>query len=298
MGHAITSTGQTFNNNTLAGVRSFGLWIKTLFLASAWVQTADTGQADWVATPASWTPVANTAAGFNIFRMNDALAPTKPVFVKIESGVISNTSMVGIWVTVGTGSDGAGNITGIIFARAPTGFYPVQFLGSTATYVGSGDTDRIYMIFNAFTTSLNCHLSIERSKDANGANSGDGLLISAGISGQDNKMRMAFAAFTGSQPPLETDGTAMLPISGSSSYGANVGTWPIPYFNFGAKVNPGLNQLIYRTADISSQIPVLVTTYDGVAHTYLPLGHVYHSTTGQGIMAINRNSAGVMVRYE
>lgn len=80
-------------------------------------QTSDTGQIN----PATVNKptVNNTVAGYEIWRFNDTIQATSPIFLKIEYGLSStlNNQPSKVWFTVGTGSDGAGNITGIVMAR-------------------------------------------------------------------------------------------------------------------------------------------------------------------------------------
>lgn len=85
------------------------------------VQTADAGQFT-VGTYTTVSAGTNSTAGsydidaYFIFRFNDALQATAPIFIKVEIckgvGSPANGYAVVLRVTVGTGSDGAGNITG------------------------------------------------------------------------------------------------------------------------------------------------------------------------------------------
>lgn len=86
------------------------------------VKTADTGQVNWGTL--TWVPTAGQqVAGYEIWRFNDALQATKPLFLKIEYGSNPHTGStaandsVGMWITVGTGSSGAGAITGELSSR-------------------------------------------------------------------------------------------------------------------------------------------------------------------------------------
>ena len=74
------------------------------------VQTSDTGQinTETVENPGS----TNTEAGYEIWRFNDVRQATAPVYFKIAYGAGANVNRARLWVTVGTGSDGSGTITG------------------------------------------------------------------------------------------------------------------------------------------------------------------------------------------
>lgn len=92
-----------------ATFREWGLELQTKFLAAGLVQTADTGQINWVTVV---RPGTNAEGGYEVYRMNDALQGTAPVFLRIGYGTGSGTTTPRIQVTLGTGSDGAGAITG------------------------------------------------------------------------------------------------------------------------------------------------------------------------------------------
>src|SRR3954447_6998637 len=79
-----------------------------------WVRTSDTGQIDPTTV---LKPAASTPAGYDIFRFDDALQATAPFFLKIEYGLGSGTNVFGWWVTVGTGTNGAGSLIGNVNAR-------------------------------------------------------------------------------------------------------------------------------------------------------------------------------------
>jgi hypothetical protein len=92
-----------------ATFREWGLELSTKLAAAGLVQTADTGQINWTTVT---RPGASTEAGFEVWRMNDALQATAPVFFRIGYGTNSGTTGPRIQVTVGTGTDGAGTLTG------------------------------------------------------------------------------------------------------------------------------------------------------------------------------------------
>lgn len=77
-------------------------------------QTADTGQ---INTATVTRPATSTAAGYVILRFNDAAQATSPVFLKLEFGTGSAAAQPAMWITVGTNSNGAGTLTGVVMAR-------------------------------------------------------------------------------------------------------------------------------------------------------------------------------------
>jgi hypothetical protein len=101
---------------------AYRLWMTEWFdmvVASGLVQTSDTGQLN----PATITiPGVNaTESGYLIFRFNDSLQSTAPLFLKFRFGRANAAANMMFGIEVGTGSDGAGTITGVKTVMAPIG---------------------------------------------------------------------------------------------------------------------------------------------------------------------------------
>jgi hypothetical protein len=97
---------------TDAKFRAWGSACSAAMAAAGFVQTADSGQIDWltVARPTA----AQTTAGYEIWRFDDALQATRPIFFRVgyRTGGNASGQVPGTNLIIGTGSDGAGTITG------------------------------------------------------------------------------------------------------------------------------------------------------------------------------------------
>jgi len=179
------------DNTSDAGFRTWVAEIvSAMFTSIGLTQTADTGQ---INTSTVTRPAINTSAGYVIGRFNDTAQATSPVFFKLEFGSANPANNPQMWITVGTGSNGSGTITGVTMVRssvtnsvAPTsiitsyisrfvynptyGFFGFTWkIGSTTTNVGLGGlilarstgatgavtTDAVLLITNSATTSGN-----------------------------------------------------------------------------------------------------------------------------------------------
>lgn len=92
---------------------TFRTWIQKIqagLLACGLVQASDTGQID--SSTVTMPGTNNTSQGYEIWKFNDSLQATAPIYFKIEYGSATGSSTPSFWVTVGTGSDGAGTING------------------------------------------------------------------------------------------------------------------------------------------------------------------------------------------
>ncbi len=136
---------------TDAAFRKWAQGIHDTFIAAGWVQTDDTGQVDLetVEAPGSDNDFRDTMAGYDVFRMDDALHATAPVFVKVEYGSGYSSTNVGMYLTVGKGSDGAGAITDALIERISlhiTGGSQGQDTTTEYASYGSGDESSVNIV--------------------------------------------------------------------------------------------------------------------------------------------------------
>jgi hypothetical protein len=137
-------------------------------------QTADTGQIDPVTVNRPGTT--NTIAGYSMWRFNDTLQATVPIFLKFGFGTYSALERPKIDLLVGEGSDGANNLTG------------VQWITTTMANNTGASADTAYpsyWCYNTATGSLGIGwkstsgqaiaFSLHRTCDNTGAPSGVGI---------------------------------------------------------------------------------------------------------------------------
>lgn len=100
-------------NTSDATFRAWGSDIAARLAVAGLVQTSDTGQINWVTVA---RPAASAYGGYEIWRFNDTLQASAPVFIKIEYGSSNNQTTPAIRVTVSSGTNGAGTPTGLVSA--------------------------------------------------------------------------------------------------------------------------------------------------------------------------------------
>ena len=125
------------DHSTTAGYNAWATELIVKLLAvnvSQLTQTADTGQ---LANPVvAARPAINTAAGYWIFKWTDG--SSTDLYFKIEVGTCTGVATgPQIWITVGTGSDGAGNLTGKVTTRslATCGATPLSTTTNYTSYL-------------------------------------------------------------------------------------------------------------------------------------------------------------------
>lgn len=291
-----TSTGYF---TTAAQFRTIGSAISGAIQAVGLVQTSDTGQINW--TTASMPGSTYVISGYEIYRFSDSLQSTAPVFIKIEYGCAQLASYMGLWITVSTGTDGAGTPAGNISWRFQCSNGNTDI--STRTSYFSGSTNRLTFALWPWpsTGSGQWHVfGVERTHDSSGADTGTGVHIlfsSAGSTGLGMSQYMPVGTTTAYLPAMVYNGWyCSAPLTGGGSFGGNVYTYPIRTFGMYENL-PCFNFIHFAGTDITVGSTVSVTNYDGNSRSYLAPGMV-NSTIGWFAYIGSSLTTGVAMRYE
>jgi hypothetical protein len=105
-------------NHEITGTERFRLWgakVREMLEGIGLTRTADTGQINWATV--EW-PAAETDAGYEIYRFNDTLQATRPIYIKIFYGRGEGEKRYRIGLQVGSKSNGTGTIEGGLSTRA------------------------------------------------------------------------------------------------------------------------------------------------------------------------------------
>lgn len=145
-------------------------------------QADDTGQI----APATITAPTTTAtinSGYAIFYLNDSLHAVAPIYLKVEFGVFGTGGKPAMWITVARGTDGAGQLLGILLARTHLG-WPSSSYGYSTTDLEThfASTGEGYFAFLPHVdvsggSSGGNSLIVERSRSADGAITAEGLMV-------------------------------------------------------------------------------------------------------------------------
>lgn len=285
--------GMALSNNDVSTDAAFRIWgsmISTKLGQCGLVQTTDTGQIDWVTV--TKPPVsANAVSGYEIWRFNDSFQSTTPVFIKIEYGCGNNTSFPGIFVTISSGSNGSGTLTGTTTTRMSVrGYSPAS--AASACYF-CGDTGRFCMslwIGSSQGANAGMFFSIERTVDAGGNPTSEAVLVCAREGQVSGGWYQQAWAPLGPITAQEGSMGCLGPAASSASGGGQIGIFPV-LFTKGEFYNPIMNVMGYCTGDITALSTISLSLY-GSVHTFLPMG-----TTLPG--PIQRVSGGgLLMRYE
>jgi hypothetical protein len=253
--------------STDAAFRAWGKAMSDAFTAVGIPKTSDTGQVDWATV--THPTVANTAMGYEIRQFNDTLQATHPVLIKIEWGSAGGATSPAIWITFGTASDGAGNLTGLVMARKQLTMAGANTTNSTM-YV-CGDANRLLVMVNidvGVAANMNFGFGIERTHDSAGADTNEGFLFWTLITAAITQAAFLFGTGVVNQ---EVALGALLPSVGSGASGSSVALYPI-FCSKGVYLNPFLNVLVAFLTNISPGV-ALSFTYYGATRQFMPVGN-------------------------
>jgi len=178
---ATESWSSALNHSNDAGFRAWGSELSSKLAAVGLVQTSDSGQINWASVSRAGV---NSDAGYEVWRMDDTLQATAPVFIKLLYGTSGLSTTPRLRVQVGTGSDGSGNLTGtrsntitcsVSTISADTTTLRQSYLCVTEGFVGLALKTDGSASGRAFAGFILC-----RSSDPDGTPNSDALFICTG----------------------------------------------------------------------------------------------------------------------
>jgi len=271
----------TYDNTSDATFRAWVSALDAQITALGWVHGTDTGQFNFT----TGTRSATAGANFVIYKSADAISPT--IVLKVEFIAVLTTKP-GFVISVGFATDGAGNLTGVLQTTRWANQNNTTLSDTVArNCIISGDAGRLAFALNmnAVTAGNSCLVSVERSKDTSGADTGDAVLVTmipGGTAGGAGMTVNGVASHNAFQY-LPTTGTAIpsvedyLPlilsntVSGSGAFGTTIG-FGVPIPLAGSAQNPGTNVLAALTADYPTRDSTVTVSLYGTNHTYYSLG--------------------------
>jgi hypothetical protein len=181
---ATSTTTTVINQTTDAGFQTWIQEIITQLAAVGLTQTSDTGQINpsTVTRPGS----GSTSAGYTIWRFDDTLQSTKPIFIKIEFGTSLGTNYPQLWVQTSTGTNGAGtlNATGLTGKQTVCTYFSANGLTSYPSYFCYNATLGFFGM--AWKVGVNGSgwtggsIFVGRSNDSSGNSTGDAMFLVSG----------------------------------------------------------------------------------------------------------------------
>lgn len=291
-GSVNVANGEVTND---AEFRAWAQAIHDVLTASGLTQTADAGQIN-IAT--ALRPAINAFAGYEVWRFNDALQATAPLFVKLRYGISGIATRTSLEVTVGKGSDGNGTLTGVMwgpFLAQRTGAQA----GAMTTFASYGDS-ALALAYNV-GLALPVIFVLERVRDDNGDPTGEGVFI--GSYGTANFVpQWASIAYDGTYSEVVAQPAMLTPAGGGGTlYKGETLASPL-YPLIGYARHPSRAVVSQRDAD-AAPAQVFTVPIDGVARTFRCVGLAAQALAHTRNAANNNVSGapvavGLSIRYE
>lgn len=258
------------SNASDALFRTWAQAIHNQLIAGGWVLTADTGQVNLTTMT---VPVSNnTAAGYKMYRSNDATGGLNEFYVKIEFGRGSASTTASMWITTGWAADGAGNLVNTVTSGVLSNVGTRHQLGISGVAATDFSNLAAGLGWCAMTmgdldaAGSNWYFSIERAHDNAGALKDTLLMVTASA-------QVAFYVETnvrskGAYPRVNSSKNSIEPLSSQDFYD---GKFAVAYL-FGQAVgftNPCMNVLGIVAGRGGAVYGTVVVPMYGANHTYI-----------------------------
>ena len=284
------TAGNNVNPGVLATVSGGASGTVTMVTST---QANETHAGSGTTTALAAAPGTNTYV-YEIWGMGSALQATSPFYLKMEYGTGAWAAGPRIYFTLGTGTNGAGALSGNVGTRIINSGGGGQSTNLYQCYF-SGSSDRFGCILWQLAPSSLCRIfCFDRSKDTNGNDTGAYVThISCGFT--QCTQQTVFKVGSGTVTTLET-GTAnrwatVLPITNTTGV-VNDLTHVSPVYPLVGQVdNPSLMAMVGLTADFAEGAVFAAQVY-GAYHNYL-------FTKGEGTPVVGNQAVGYpAIRWE
>lgn len=258
-----------YANDTDARFKQWGQGVSLkLTTGGFWTKSSDSGQVDWTSNPAH--PVAGDRVYYEVWKANDALASSCPIFMKVIYGGSTTSNNPVLKLQFATGSDGAGTLTGNSTAA-------VDLYNSSAA-LSEGDTTHecdfaggvgyftCLMWRDAANGSVPQGFVVERALDSSGGYRDAYFTVLMLGSSVTNAVAQVFKPAGGTSKADQYASTIYF-TGTSGAYGSNTAVFPI-FPMVGLPDNPLSSMIMVKSPDQVEGATFQVTMY-GVTHTYL-----------------------------
>lgn len=216
--------GARLSNADTTLFRAWGSAVSTA-LGQMLTRVTQTGEINWttVNAPAS----GSTFQGFEVYRLNDSLQSTAPLFFKFEYGSGGSTATPAIRLTIGKSVDGSGVIGGVLQSAINVFSYNGTLPTSASNcYISNGDgSGFVFSLQPDLDNRAGGFCCVERSRNSSGQATSDAAMLSFQVfntSGAHNNRFIAYNLGT----TLAADGAGLFacPLALSTDIGVTNGT--------------------------------------------------------------------------
>lgn len=215
--------GARLSNASDALFRAWGSAVSTA-LGQMLTRVTQTGEINWatVSAPAS----GSTFQGFEVYRLNDALQATAPLFFKFEYGSGGSSTTIAIRLTIGKSVDGNGNIGGVLQSAINVSVGTLAITAASNCYISNGDgSGFVFSLQPDVPSFVGGFCCVERSRNSQGQPTANALMLSFQTYGTSTTHTNRFIAYN-LETTLAADNTGLFacPLILSTDIGVTNGT--------------------------------------------------------------------------
>lgn len=288
-------TAATMDQSTDAAFRAWGAAFNAMLAAAGLVQTSDTGQINWTTVTRPGT--GPNAAGYEIWRFNDALQSTAPIYIKIEYGCGTNSTIPAMWITVGTSTNGAGTIPDPVHTtRTQTHISATPYTGThgrwachAAGFLGVA----FHYSQSVATPNSGAHFAfmVSRFCDADGTPNGNGFVVTMRPASSANPAPLPNVQAVRTASPavvyaMETTGRHVLVPHRLADSHVSADIQLFPHWYPTPRITADPFSFTYVTSELGFDNPISAAVAGATARTLVPLHFAFGSslgTTGWGM---------------
>jgi len=308
---ATASTTTVIDHTSDAGFRTWAAEQIAQITAAGLTATADTGQ---INTTTATRPGTNTNGGYSIFRFNDTLHATVPIFIRFDWGTGSAATTPRILVTTGSGSNGSGTITGAyhlprllncgVHASTITSYVSRWVYNSTLGFFGMA-----WKLSSINTDSIQALCFIGRTSDSNGDPTGTGVYFvstsndgtNAGAAG--NACQQMHNIASGLRYPIDGNMTSqghncLLWVHNQTSTQVGSDTYVTPAFYATPGVDSHRDWGLVLRGEVPSNSTFSVALKGATSRTYISLGMTGNGGVTPTGLTGTLNSANYFMLWE
>lgn len=279
---SVTTTVIAHTND--AGFRTWAAEVITQITAVGIVQTGDTGQ---INTATVTRPGTNTNAGYAIFRFDDSVQGTAPIFFRIDFGTGTAAAQPRMQLTVGTATNGSGTISGL-------GIVATNIAAATPTSAVTNYTTRVCAVdgFLGFMWKLGGtgvgvvgFFAICRSVNSGGVATGD----AASIYTANNNPAVTMARYSAGGSVVMETGSYCLIHGGMTSTLVGGDAQVFRHYLCNPRVMPNKFLTTVLSSELGNNTTFTAQPIDATSHTFISGG-----AQGIGQAGLPANAARVM----
>lgn len=214
--------GARLSNASDALFRAWGSAVSTA-LGQMLTRVTQTGEINWATV--NTTAGANTFQGFEVYRLNDSLQSTAPLFFKFEYGSGAASAIPAIRLTIGKSVDGSGVIGGVLQSAINVLSSNSSASASSNCYISNGDgSGFVFSMQPDISNTIGGFCCVERSRNQQGQPTSNALMLSFQTYGTSAGHNNRFIAYD-IETTLAADGAGLFacPIALSSDVGVTNG---------------------------------------------------------------------------